>query len=222
MTRDGRQLARQIMDQYATNIELQGDLAAKQDKSDMVNYVTNSALAGELTQYVTAAALSGELNAYVTTVALAGTLQDYATTADLLPLVTQSDLSATLTAYTTTTALDAALTPYLTQSSAEATYSLKNRVVQYETPEVGDTVVVNADTDYLLLDPAGPLANVTLDFPGSPADQKRFTVASTKNMAALSINTGTKTIHNPAGNLSGGGAFEYMYRGPSNAWFRVK
>lgn len=195
-TRDGRQLARQIMDQYPDNQQMDSALSGYQPVAGMGAYVTNAALAGELTAY--------------------------ATVADLAPFVTATELSGTLAAYATTTALDAALVPYLTQASAETTYSPKNRVVQYETPGVGDTVVVNSDTDYLILDPAGPLANVTLDFPTEPADQKRFTVASTRNMNSLSINTGTKTIKNAVNNMSGGGAFEYMFRGNSNAWFRVK
>lgn len=138
-TRDGRQLARQIMDQYPDNDQLAGDLSnyvtsatlaatltAYATTADLASYVTTSALGAALESYVSTAALASELanyatvaslSAYVTTSGLASQLANYATTASLAAYVSTAALTATLASY----ALTSALSAYVTTASLTAT-----------------------------------------------------------------------------------------------------
>lgn len=138
-TRDGRQLARQIMEQYSDNDQLTADLsnyvttaaltatlAGYATLSDLAPFVTESALDAVLTGYVSTAALASELanyatvaslSAYVTTASLASQLASYATTASLAAYVSTAALTAALASYVLTSALSA----YVTTTSLTTT-----------------------------------------------------------------------------------------------------
>lgn len=138
-TRDGRSLARQIMEQYPTTAQLATALSAYEPLADMVNYptltqlgtilegyqpsgdyVTQTALDSILEAFVTSAQLTTELAAYVTTTALGGVLAAYTTTASLTVLLANYALTSALSAYVTTAALAATLASYATQAWVQA------------------------------------------------------------------------------------------------------
>lgn len=144
-TRDGRQLARQIMDQYPDNQQLALDLSQYVTAAALATTLTEYATTADLAQYVSTSALETILDGYVSTAALASELANYATVASLSAFVTTASLAgqlanyattASLAAYVSTTALTAALASYVLTSALSAyvtTASLTATLASYAT-----------------------------------------------------------------------------------------
>ena len=106
----------------------------------------------------------------------------------------------------------------LTQSQASALYKPKN-VIQYSAPITGATVAISAPNTSLLIEPAGTLASLTVNFPSSPADSDEIRFSSTQIVTALTLANGT--IVGPIVSLAVGSFAQYVYRSVNTSWYRI-
>jgi hypothetical protein len=92
----------------------------------------------------------------------------------------------------------------------------------YNVPVAGFSLTIAAGIQYLILDPAGNLANGTVVMPAAPVDGQVVVLTCTKNISTftLSPNTG-QTIANAVTSLSSGIGVSYMYRSANTTWYRV-
>ncbi len=99
--------------------------------------------------------------------------------------------------------------------------ALRDASIQLEAPLSGDTVFVLADTDMLILNPAGALAALTITLPsGTDIDQGQVvTIASDQVIAAVALNGGT--INGAIASLAANGFAQYIYELSTDAWYRI-
>ena len=89
--------------------------------------------------------------------------------------------------------------------------------VQYATPTVGQTVTVNSNGNvFLLINPAGTLASLTITLPGSPSDGDSVLIKSTQIVTTLTMNGGT--IINALVALAVGTTQQYVYSATAAKW----
>lgn len=92
--------------------------------------------------------------------------------------------------------------------------------VQQSVPTTGGTVVAAGGlVNYVLLEPAGTLATLTLTLPSSPVNGQRCVVSTTQIITALTVGGGT--IIGTLTTLVLGGFAEFLYSSDSSKWFRV-
>lgn len=92
-------------------------------------------------------------------------------------------------------------------------------IPQYVIPTTGQTIVANAGTTTLLLDPAGALAALTVTLPSGPIDGQRFTVSSSSIITIFTMNGAT--IKGGLTSMILNGYAKYSYSVTASAWFRT-
>lgn len=93
--------------------------------------------------------------------------------------------------------------------------------VQHETPASGATITVASDTTQLVIEPAGALLALTINFPSNPSrgDGHKLGISVTQSITALTIGAGAgNTLAATLTAASANGAAEWVYR--SNKWYR--
>lgn len=92
--------------------------------------------------------------------------------------------------------------------------------VQQAAPTAGQTVTAAGGlVNYVLLEPAGTLATLTLTLPSSPVNGQRCIVSTTQIITALTVNGGT--IIGTLTTLALAWFAEFLYSSDSSKWFRV-
>ena len=94
------------------------------------------------------------------------------------------------------------------------------RTTQRMVPISGETaeVVINGDA-ILLLDPATPLATLTIQLPAEPTDNDTVTIGSSQAVTAVTMTNGR--VLGPLTGLVAGGFAKYIYNQASDRWFRI-
>lgn len=85
---------------------------------------------------------------------------------------------------------------------------------QYDTPLTGATVVSNG-ANYLILEPAGALADLTITLPASPSDGQPFSYVTTQAITTVTLDGGTVV----GGSFSGVGGQNLVYEGTQAKWY---
>ncbi len=89
--------------------------------------------------------------------------------------------------------------------------------VQYTTPISGN--VINSDgSEQLIVNPAGALLALTVNFPSSPTNGKRFSFSSTKAITTLTLGGGT--ILGPLTSVAINGFASWIYSSSASEWVR--
>lgn len=91
--------------------------------------------------------------------------------------------------------------------------------VQYEVPLAAETVTVG-QTSHLILNPAGTLATLTIEFPASPKDGQLFNVTSSQIVTALTV-TGASFADAAPTDLAVFTPLQYIYSADSDSWWAV-
>lgn len=94
-----------------------------------------------------------------------------------------------------------------------------HQITQYEVPETGATVVMRADTQALLLKPAGTLLTLTITVPTTPIDGQEISISSTQALTTLTVNGGT--MEQSLTSLAANGFFGFIYNVTTSTWFRI-
>ena len=99
--------------------------------------------------------------------------------------------------------------------------ALRDASIQLETPASGDTIFVSDQTDMLIINPAAGLATLTVTLPsGTAIDQGQIvTIASSQNIAVLTLNGGT--INGAVASLASNDFAQYIYELSTDSWFRI-
>ena len=92
-------------------------------------------------------------------------------------------------------------------------------IVQVAVPVSAATVTASPNTTLLLLNQAGLLAALTVTFPSSPADGRKFSVSSATVITTLTMNGGT--INSPLAAFTVNGFARYVYSATTSSWWRV-
>jgi len=74
--------------------------------------------------------------------------------------------------------------------------------------------------EILQLTPAAPLAAGTVAFPADPVNGQSIRIATTQDIAAITL-TSTRTITTPPAGLVAGTAVEYYYSLDTDTWYRL-
>jgi hypothetical protein len=91
--------------------------------------------------------------------------------------------------------------------------------IAYETPAEGAEVVIPVDRGTVVLNPAGPLAALTLTFPVSAVDGASTTVTSTQDVAALTLNNAPFTFGGASAALTAHTAVTVVYSADAASYF---
>ncbi len=89
----------------------------------------------------------------------------------------------------------------------------------YQTPSSGDTITCAFNSESLLLQPAGTLALLNINFPPAYTDGQIFQVSSTQEITSLSLAPyGGDTIQNAPMSLAAGQGFAFKYQLANTQW----
>lgn len=103
-----------------------------------------------------------------------------------------------------------------------ATQTLDSRAVpalQYTTPATGDTITGNTNGyTRLIINPAGSLLTLTINFPSTPSDGDIFEICSSQAVTTLTMGNGT--VVGPLTTMAIGTFAGYVYSATSSKWFR--
>lgn len=91
------------------------------------------------------------------------------------------------------------------------------KVTQYAQPTTGGSVTIAANTDVLVIDPAGTLATLTVVLP-TGIDGKDLVICSTQILTALTI---TGTIVGTLTTMALGGYARFIYSASAAKWARA-
>lgn len=89
---------------------------------------------------------------------------------------------------------------------------------QYEAPAEGATVTVLPTTHVLMLNPAGPLASVTVVLPSPPVDGQDVVICTSQVVTSLTMNG---TIVGTLTSLALGGFSRFVYSTSGAKWMRA-
>lgn len=91
--------------------------------------------------------------------------------------------------------------------------------MQYAAPATGATVTVNPGTNFLVLEPAGTIATLTVNLPAG-ADGQVLAISSTQIITAVTLAaSGAETIAGTITTLAAANSFcRYIFR--STKWYR--
>lgn len=94
---------------------------------------------------------------------------------------------------------------------------------QYSAPIAAATVTISANKPYLIVDPAGTLATLTIVLPTTPADGYIQRFSASAELTALTLNGGgSDTISNAVTALAAGDSAGYLYKADVTKWFRIQ
>jgi len=96
----------------------------------------------------------------------------------------------------------------------------RNKVIRV-TPATGATLSAGNRNGniVLLIDPAGTLASLTVNFPNTPSDGDIATISTSQTITSLTLGNGT--ILGTVTTLSANGFAQWIYNAASNKWFRI-
>lgn len=92
-------------------------------------------------------------------------------------------------------------------------------VTQYATPLTGTTVTFSQS--YLIIEPAGSLAALTISLPSSPLEGQICAFTCTQSVITLTVNGGTivgATVISSSANFGA----EYIFRATNSKWYRTR
>lgn len=91
----------------------------------------------------------------------------------------------------------------------------------YQQPAGGATLTATAHLAAFVIDPAGPLAALSVVMPAAPNDGDEFRIVTTQAIALLTVTpaAGQSVAGAPAG-LGAGGAVLWQYRAANATWYR--
>lgn len=92
--------------------------------------------------------------------------------------------------------------------------------IQYATPLTLGTVNAATTTEHLILEPAGTIAVLTVNFPATPADGQLFTVSCAAIVTALTLAASGKTLVGALTAFAANGFAKYVYRASNSTWYR--
>lgn len=92
------------------------------------------------------------------------------------------------------------------------------QVVQYNAPNSGDTIIINANTDVLIIEPSGAILTLTVTFP-TGFNGKIFSMSSTQAITTVTLGGGV--IVNAITTLAASGFAQYVYRLANTSWYRI-
>lgn len=146
---------------------------------------------------------------------------------------TRLQLGGTTSSFPALKVNGAALNFRLADDSADAAITAKSTATSsasfdtgfvYIQPTTGNTVVIAVTTSREIIDPAGTLAALTVDFPPSPANGQLVAISFTQIITALTLATtdgstiGGTAITTQAAN----GTLLYVYRTANTTWYPTK
>ena len=93
----------------------------------------------------------------------------------------------------------------------------------YQQPASGMTLVAGAHLAAYVIDPAGPLAAVTIVMPSAPNDGDIFEASTTQPIAALTVAPAAGQALQGGGlvGLGPNGALAWRYRAANSTWYRI-
>jgi hypothetical protein len=92
----------------------------------------------------------------------------------------------------------------------------------YQQPADGATLTAAAHLAAYIVDPAGPLATLTIVLPPAANDGDVFLVATTQPIASLTISPAVgQSVSAAAAGLGPGGALRWQYRAANATWYRT-
>jgi len=93
---------------------------------------------------------------------------------------------------------------------------------QYETPVNAATVTADPTKTILIIDPAGPLATLTIDMPANPPDGAIIQIGITRDIGAINHTApGGATIDFPLISAVAPSTQHYYYRVTDNTWYII-
>lgn len=94
--------------------------------------------------------------------------------------------------------------------------------VAYVVSTTGQTITPSVGTRIQVSNPAGTLAELTVNFPASPVDGQQFTLSITKDITTLTLAApGGATINAGPTSWVAGDAFRWTYRATGTTWYRT-
>lgn len=147
-----------------------------------------------------------------------------------LPAITSNraivtDVNGLPTASVTTTTelsyVSGATSNIQTQINSLSTAALHPQPARYQvvTPTTGSTVTINNNIDNFIIDPAGLLLALTINFPSAPVDGQLLTISSTQVITVLTVQIAS--LATVITSIAGGGYSQFMYRLSNTKWYRV-
>jgi len=91
---------------------------------------------------------------------------------------------------------------------------------QLEIPLTGDTVTLANKKEYLIIKPAGTIANLTIALPSTPWDGQTIWIESTQVITTVSL-TSSNTILGSTTNLNPLISVKYIYIAPDDTWYKL-
>lgn len=90
----------------------------------------------------------------------------------------------------------------------------------YNTPVTGATITLDVDDEFLIIEPAGPLATLNIILPPTPYYGKRLGLTSLQDINVLTVTApgGASVRAGAAQNLNADGSMEWIYR--PTTWYR--
>lgn len=130
------------------------------------------------------------------------------------PVTLTDSLSVTsLVASGSATLTDATLSGFLKVAKCMVT------PMQYFAPAEGDVVTAASSSPGLVLNPAAPLAALTVVFPATPQNGQRFSVHSTQNVTAVTFTASFATGNAPPAGITAGTPISYIWNSDVVGWF---
>jgi len=130
-------------------------------------------------------------------------------------------ITATISSQTNTRVTLA--TPTSHNDKVEITYNPVEMVgvtrTERQVPVTGNTVSPSNLAGLLILEPAGTLATLTVNFPSGPVDNQAFTIFTTQTLTALSFGNGT-VVGAPT-TLAANGSAHFRYSTATSKWYKV-
>jgi hypothetical protein len=91
----------------------------------------------------------------------------------------------------------------------------------YQQPSSGATLTASAHLGAYIVDPAAPLAALTIVMPSAPNDGDEFLIVTTQPLALLTVTPASgQNLAGGAGGLGQNGAVRWQYRAANATWYR--
>lgn len=91
---------------------------------------------------------------------------------------------------------------------------------QYATPTVGQTVNISPGTQSVILEPAGALLTLTVNFNSGFRDGDLVTILCSTAVTTLTLSASTATILGGIAAFAANGFARFVYKQSSDKWFR--
>jgi hypothetical protein len=135
--------------------------------------------------------------------------------------------TGTANAYASDALVDNAGTPYAVKSFGPSvrTYQVTLPVAQptyaYATPSAGGVVAIGDQQDVAILNPAGPVATLTVKLPTCSAlyDGKSAGFSTTQAIAALTVSAAAGAVNSAPTSAAANSAYKWRCVGSQSAWF---